>query len=188
MRHRRGFKKNILSCWKKIASLKFGRDTSYVQSLREARQELNALLTQQEIYWKQRSKQHWLKHENMNTRFFHCYATKGRRKNAAMKLQNERGEWTEWSQGMDSIVIEYFKILFSSQGCTTYPILSYVHKKVSDELNQTLTISFRANEIKDAMFSMHPDKSPGPNGMNAGFSKLIGTSSRGRLQMLVFRH
>ena len=51
---------------------------------------------------------------------------------------------------MDSIVIEYFKILFSSQGCNTDPILSCVHWKVPDEQNQTLIMSFGASEIKDA--------------------------------------
>ena len=32
-----------------------------------------------------------------------------------------------------------------------------------------LTKRFVESEIKAAVFAMHPDKSPGPDGMNAGF-------------------
>ena len=37
MRHRRGLKKNIASCRKKIASLKFGRDTGHQLSSEPSR-------------------------------------------------------------------------------------------------------------------------------------------------------
>ena len=86
-----------------------------------------------------------------------------------MKLKNEAREWLEWDQGIESLVTNYFKDLFSSQGCNPDPILRCVHRKVTDEQNMMLTKRFVASEIRAAVFEMHPEKSPGPNGMNAGF-------------------
>ena len=48
-------------------------------------------------------------------------------------------------------------------------IIRSVHKKGTDDQNQMLTKKFKVKEIKEAMFSMNPDKSPGPDGMNPGF-------------------
>ena len=40
--------------------------------------EINALLDDEEIYWGQRAKAHWLKEGNRNTKFFHAQASKRR--------------------------------------------------------------------------------------------------------------
>lgn len=51
--------------------------------------QLRKLYDQEEAYWKQSSKQHWLKEADRNTKFFHQYATSKRRKNKLSKIQNE---------------------------------------------------------------------------------------------------
>ena len=43
------------------------------------------------------------------------------------------------------------------------------HRKVTDDYNQMLMHKFEEKEIKEAVFSMHSDKSPGLDGMNPGF-------------------
>ena len=63
----------------------------------------------------------------------------------------------------------YLKNLFTTFGCTTDPILRSVSKKGTEAQNQMLTNKFEAREIKEAVFSMHLDKSQGPDGMNLGF-------------------
>lgn len=49
------------------------------------------------------------------------------------------------------------------------PILRNVRSRVTDDQNTELLHRFEESEIKDANFSMYPDKSPGPDEMNAGF-------------------
>ena len=63
----------------------------------------------------------------------------------------------------------YFADLFTSRGCDGGDIFRCVKQKVTTLQNQELIRPFKGHEIKDAIFSMHPDKSPGPDGMNPGF-------------------
>ena len=51
----------------------------------------------------------------------------------------------------------------------TQPIIRCVLQKVIGDQNLLLTRKFEAWEIKEVVFSMHPDKSQGPNEMNPGF-------------------
>ena len=78
-------------------------------------------------------------------------------------------------------MVEYFKNLFATQGCTTDPILRSVHRRLTDEQNQMLTKVFEAREIKEAVFSMHPDKSPGLDCMNPGFYQAYWDVIKGEL-------
>ena len=102
------------------------RSEQIVQFVNEARWELNSLLAQEEIYWKQMSKQHWLKERDLNTRFFHSYASGRKRKNAVLKLQNDEGVWMDWGDNLEGLMADYFNKLFQSSGCYTEPILRSV--------------------------------------------------------------
>ena len=42
-------------------------------------------------------------------------------------------------------------------------------QQVSDIDNENLIAPITHKEVKDAVFSMHPDKSPGPDGFNPAF-------------------
>jgi hypothetical protein len=49
------------------------------------------------------------------------------------------------------------------------PILSLVVPKVSQEENEKLVAPITKEEVITALFQMHPDKAPGPNGFNLAF-------------------
>ncbi|KAF4389388.1 hypothetical protein G4B88_006447 [Cannabis sativa] len=53
-----------------------------------------------EIFWKQRSKQLWLREGDRNSKYFHAKATSRRRSNVIHKLQNSDGEWVGWEDGL----------------------------------------------------------------------------------------
>ncbi|XP_050245813.1 uncharacterized protein LOC126693715 [Quercus robur] len=50
------------------------------------RREINDLLDSEEIIWRQRSKTHWYKEGDRNTKFFHAHASERRKKNTILGL------------------------------------------------------------------------------------------------------
>lgn len=46
---------------------------------------------------------------------------------------------------------------------------------VTDEMNRTLIATPEALEIKEALFSINPDKAPGPDGFSATFYQTFWT-------------
>ena len=67
-----------------------GQNRSLITDLKE---EINLLLPSDEIHWKQRSRNTWLKEGDCNTKFFHNSATQRQRTNKIEGLLNEQGQW-----------------------------------------------------------------------------------------------
>jgi carbamoylphosphate synthase small subunit len=44
-----------------------------------------------------------------------------------------------------------------------------IEPKISQEENDKLVLPITKEELKDALFQMHPDKAPGPDGFNPAF-------------------
>ncbi|XP_019191056.1 PREDICTED: uncharacterized protein LOC109185569 [Ipomoea nil] len=82
---------------------------------------------QEDTYWRQRAKQHWLKDADANTRFYHS---------------------------SPAINDDFFES---------------IQPRVTAIQNEGLLRPFEESEVKSALFSMYPDKAPGPDGMNPGF-------------------
>ena len=71
--------------------------------------------------------------------------------------------------GLEEVMTEYFKALYSSKGCSSDECLTAIMPSITEADNVLLIAHFSASEIKEAVFSMHPDKSPKPDGMNPAF-------------------
>lgn len=54
----------------------------------------------------------------------------------------------------------YFNSLFSSSNLSQSldEVLSFVEPKVKDNMNNTILVPFSADEVKKALFDMHPSK------------------------------
>lgn len=48
-------------------------------------------------------------------------------------------------------------------------VLNCIEERISIDQNRSLTEDFTMEEVKATKFSMHPHKSPGPDGMNPAF-------------------
>lgn len=70
---------------------------------------------------------------------------------------------------MRDLIGSYYEELFKTQGVEVDEVLNCVENRVSREQNDLLTEEFTDLDVKEAIFSMHPDKSPGPDGMNPAF-------------------
>lgn len=66
-------------------------------------------------------------------------------------------------------MIHYFSTLFKASETDWRGVIRCVSTKVSREQNVELLRPVEENEVKGALFHMHPDKSPGPDGMSPDF-------------------
>lgn len=105
---------------------------------------------------------------------FHATASTIKQNNALVELRNNQCEWCSNQHEIDNMIVKQFRELFTSSGSVGGPILDCIEKKVSQDQNLMLWVPFDATDVKDALFSMHPDKSLGPNSMNLAFYKKIG--------------
>ena len=64
-------------CQQKIRALKGRTDPSSLIQYQEANKALFEALTQKEVFWRQRSKQLWLREGDHNSKFFHASARPG---------------------------------------------------------------------------------------------------------------
>ncbi|WOH11566.1 hypothetical protein DCAR_0831055 [Daucus carota subsp. sativus] len=145
------------------------RDSYGVKKYNETRSEFLNLLERQEVYWKQRSKQFWLREGDQNTRFFHKFASGRRKNNQISRLKDRNGEWVDNVQGVQNIITEYFSTLFNSS--MTAGSLSNNERvnQVTSEQNAQLMEAISGEEVKEAVFSMHAEKAPGYDGLNPAF-------------------
>lgn len=163
------FKKRINSSKRIIQMLKGRTDTNSLLLRCEEKKKLTETYAQQEVFWRQRSKQLWLREGDQNSRFFHN-ATKVRRKlNQIERLKDSQGIIVEWGRGLEHTVESYFQELFTASETNWNDVISLVQQKVTTVHNEMLLEAVTEKEVKAALFSMHPDKSPGPDGMSPGF-------------------
>lgn len=88
------------------------RDDHSVKKFQEENRNLTEVLTQQEVFWKQRSKQLWLREVDSNNKFFHANDKTRRRTNQIKFLYDEAGNKESWDTGLQELMVSYFDNLF----------------------------------------------------------------------------
>ncbi|KAK9688730.1 hypothetical protein RND81_09G007000 [Saponaria officinalis] len=132
--------------------------------------EVDELRRQVETYWYSRARKCELRDGDKNTGYFHFKAKQRKSRNWISGIEDERGQWCTQEADVTRVVEEYFRQLFcSSNPFDSDEVLESIPLVVSDEMNQGLDRQVSDDEIKDAIFSMHPNKAPGPDRMHALF-------------------
>ena len=98
--------KQIQAKRKTLRSL-FLQDTDgrHGAEINRLRKDLNDLLYSEEIFWNQRSRVQWLKEGDRNTNFFHHRASKRRKKNTILGIQDENGTWCDINEIIAGVAI-----------------------------------------------------------------------------------
>jgi hypothetical protein len=131
---------------------------------------INSLLLNEELHWRQRSRMTWLKAGDSNTKFFHSQVQQRKRTNAIVGLLNNDDIWCTDETQIEGIAVNYFEELFrSTQPANPNDTLSAVESVVTMDANQNLLCPFLTEEVRAALFQMHPSKAPGPDGMSSFF-------------------
>ena len=137
---------------------------------RDLLKRISELLAREEALKKQRSRVLWLQEGDRNTEFFHAKMKERSRTNKIKSLRKPDGTVATEQHELEAIAMNFYIDLFTAQQ-ETHPELAteLVQCKVSQEMNEKLCSVIINEEIERALFMMHPNKSPGPDGFTAGF-------------------
>lgn len=163
------FKTRIKKLKKVMQCTKGRKDDHSIKMYQDSAKNLIEVYSEQEVFWRQRCKQLWLKEGDSNSKYFHA-ATKSRRKvNKITELANNRGEMVGWVTGLEETMVDYFSNLFAATNAECAPVIDCVTKLVTEDHNTAMLSDVQPKEAKGALFNMHLDKSPGPDGMSPEF-------------------
>ena len=142
----------------------------YQTAIRGLQDEVNELLKQDDIKWRQRAKERWLKMGDRNSKFFHAYASQRRRASLITNICDEEGNNFTAPNEVEEAFVKYFQKIFTSSGPVGVETCLYnLTGRVTQEMNFKLLQEFTRDEIQSALHQMGPLKSPSPNGLPACF-------------------
>ncbi|XP_057837282.2 uncharacterized protein LOC131047412 [Cryptomeria japonica] len=144
---------------------------------KELKAMLSEILTREEIYWKDKAKELWIKEADKNTIFFHASVKARRAQNIINEISSEDGICRKDRDSISQASVAHFKEILNSNErreelCST-KLLEAIPKMVTDRDNQMLLEPFTEDEVRKAVFGLHPDKAPGPDGMTARLKKVL---------------
>lgn len=136
------------------------------------RRELNEAYIDEELFWKNKSRNTWLNVGDRNTRYFHNSAKVRNQRNNINSIIDNQGVVRRGNNQIGEVAIDYFTDLFRSQPVNE-ALLTYIfqgfQKRVTDEINKELIREVSDDEIYKAMFSIGPHRAPGPDGFTGIF-------------------
>ncbi|XP_048608697.1 uncharacterized protein LOC106363524 [Brassica napus] len=148
----------------------YADDSATTEEIAAALKELSEALKSEEMFWKQKSRVFWLREGDRNTKFFHALTKQRRARNKITQLVDEDGNIVEDDEGLVVIATSYFRQIFeSSDPEEIEEALAHVPTTITGAMNDDLTAPVSEWEVKLALFAMHPEKAPGPDGMTALF-------------------
>jgi hypothetical protein len=138
--------------------------------IKKLQQEIDFLLEQEDLRWKQRAKQNWYRQGDKNTPYFHAWASHRRKVNQIQKIQDDDGRIWEKPDEISKSFLDFYQNLFMTSGVHgVEECLLGLETRVTDVMNGDLLKTFNMVEVDVALQQMHPLKSPGPDGMSACF-------------------
>ncbi|KAK1274399.1 hypothetical protein QJS04_geneDACA021886 [Acorus gramineus] len=122
----------------------------------------------EELEWKQRSKERWLKEGDLNTKFFHKVANMRRRINHIGSLELD-GVVVVDPVEIESGLVKHFTVAFQKDKEPAPTWYDEDLRKVPDNLWLDLEAPFSEREIQKAIFGAATDTSPGSDGFSLRF-------------------
>lgn len=162
-------KNRIAQYRKDMQRLRCRRDMDGVRRYNEARWNYLRLLEKHEVFWRQRAKQYWLKDGDRNTRFFHKFAATRKEHNRIKRLKNDAGEWQDTSESIQDTIIKYFENIFTATTVEENMPNGVKFKSITPTQKESRMQIVTEEEVRAAVMSMYPEKSPGIDGLNPCF-------------------
>ncbi|XP_027182324.1 uncharacterized protein LOC113780749 [Coffea eugenioides] len=141
--------KKITQIKKKLQEIKESNGEGKRGQLADLKLQLSKAYKEEELFWSQKARCRWLQEGDKNTAYFHASVMATRRRNKITVLQRNNGDWCNTDQEL---------------GGNMQLLPTVVPNAISRQMNERLIQLVNEAEIKKALFSMHPNKSPGTDG------------------------
>ncbi|XP_042483480.1 uncharacterized protein LOC122063840, partial [Macadamia integrifolia] len=130
---------------------------------------LKALLVHEKL-WAEKARNRWLSQGDRNSRFFHLSAKIRRVKNSIRSLKKTDGTITSSMDDLAIHVEEYYKAIYKASPTLDHGSLLDCIPHILDEIDvRGLEAIPNDQEIKNAIWDLDPDSSPGPDGYSGAF-------------------
>lgn len=140
------------------------------QAIQIANRELDELLRQEEIMWKQKSRVTWLREGDRSTKFFHTSTVVRRWRNWIGGIKDENGALVTERAEIGQVFMTNFTNIYR-KGCSSFPsgLQGLWSKEVLEGENVVLTAMPSTQKIKEVVLEMNPRKAPGLDGYSGIF-------------------
>jgi hypothetical protein len=156
-------KKKICQKAHDLAQLPIDSSRKNIEAEHQLKDGLHTLLEEEDLKWRQRAKENWLKHGDRNTKLFHACANQRNQHNLITQIMDGQGHSCSSWVDIEQAFIPYFQDLFTSSRPQNIELCTQaIQSSVTPVMNQRLVA-----EITKALHQMAPLKAPGPDGFTA---------------------
>lgn len=129
-----------------------GDDNRKINNLKR---EVDSLLKDEDMKWKQRAKQQWLKDGDRNTSFFHKCASQRRRNNSIKEITDENGRSANTPEEVGQVFQSFFQHLFTSSELESIEAcIQHLKTPIIEIMNAYLTKEIERAGVEKTIFSM----------------------------------
>ncbi|KAK1319609.1 hypothetical protein QJS10_CPB04g01898 [Acorus calamus] len=139
-----------------------------ISNVDRAKFEYLDILSVEESFLRQKSRQLWLSEGDCNSQFFHAMVKDRISRNAIRQVQLPDSSFSSDPQVVKDHAVDYFLKLLNRKCSTPIPSMP-PFSVLSDGSKLDLCAKVSDEEIKAALFSLKPLSSPGPDGFSAHF-------------------
>ena len=138
------------------------------EARKKAKEAYKTWVLREEISWRHRSRELWLKEGDNNTRFFHRMANVHSRRNWLSKLKVD-DRWHTEEIDVKNSVVGVFKKLYTEEGGWRPGVEGLPFMRLASIEAEWLEVPFVEGEVFAALLDLGKDKAPGPDGFTMTF-------------------
>ncbi|XP_059066550.1 uncharacterized protein LOC131857828 [Cryptomeria japonica] len=133
------------------------------------KEELVEVLLREEIFLRHKSRELWIKEGDANKKKIHASVKTKRDRNKIETVMHQNGKFNSSFEAIEEIAINNFKILLGNdngvKNIQSAQMVDVIQHEISDEDNKYMLRPFSKEEVRKAVFDMHPNKAPDPAGI-----------------------
>jgi exonuclease III len=135
---------------------------SNLAAIRRVQKEIDFILEQEDIKWKQRAKQSWYQNGDRNTPFFHAWADHRRRVNRIVRIKDDEGrEWKKQHEIGQAFTAFYQKLFTAGECSGVDGCLADLIPRVTPKMNARLLCEFLLGKWRQPFIKCIHSNHPG---------------------------